>query len=128
MSGAESCLHKFIYKLKADLKLSVDVGGIQGNFCFRAHLPAVFLRSIFKNAGHQWVKNKLGVMPQSGWSIDPFGHGPTVPYLLKASGMEGGAVIQRIHYAWKQWLAKERAGDFLWRQVCQRNYMNLWFL
>ncbi|PSN33505.1 Alpha-mannosidase 2x, partial [Blattella germanica] len=65
--------------------------------------------------GHQWVKNNLGLTPKSGWSIDPFGHGSTVPYLLKTSGVTG-TVIQRIHYAWKQWLAERQMGDFLWRQ------------
>lgn len=66
--------------------------------------------------GHQWVKNNLNLAPQTGWSIDPFGHGSTVPYLLKASGLSGGTVIQRIHYAWKQWLAEWQIGDFMWRQ------------
>jgi hypothetical protein len=27
-----------------------------------------------------------------------------------------GTIIQRIHYAWKQWLAERQMGDFLWRQ------------
>jgi alpha-mannosidase len=66
-------------------------------------------------AGHQWVKNNLGLTPKSGWSIDPFGHGSTVPYLLKMSGISG-TIIQRIHYTWKQWLAERQMGDFLWRQ------------
>ncbi|XP_049770177.1 alpha-mannosidase 2 isoform X3 [Schistocerca cancellata] len=70
--------------------------------------------------GHQWLKNNLGVEPRSGWSVDPFGHGSTVPYLLKAAGL-GGAVIQRIHYAWKQWLAERQMGDFLWRQNWDRD-------
>ena len=26
-------------------------------------------------------------------------------------------VIMRIHYAWKEWFAKEQSGDFMWRQV-----------
>lgn len=71
----------------------------------------------FSFLGHQWVKNKLGVKPKSGWSIDPFGHGATVPYLLSASGFQMGTVIQRVHYAWKQWLAEHEAGDFHWRQA-----------
>lgn len=63
--------------------------------------------------GHQWVKTNLNVTPDTGWSIDPFGHGSTVPYLLAASGFKG-TIIQRIHYAWKQWFAKHQYGDFLW--------------
>lgn len=67
-------------------------------------------------SGHQWIKNNLGIKVKSGWSVDPFGHGPTVPYLLKKSGVISGTVIQRIHYSWKQWFAKQMMGDFLWRQ------------
>lgn len=50
---------------------------------------------------------------KTGWSIDPFGHGPTVPYILDKSGLEG-TVIQRIHYAWKQWLAQRQIEEFFW--------------
>lgn len=52
--------------------------------------------------------------------MDPFGHGATVPYLLKSSGVSG-TVVQRIHYAWKQWFAKKQYGDFLWRQPWDQN-------
>ncbi|KOX75617.1 Alpha-mannosidase 2 [Melipona quadrifasciata] len=65
--------------------------------------------------GHQWLKTNLDVIPESGWSVDPFGHGGTIPYFLKVSGASG-TVIQRIHYAWKQWFAKKQYGDFIWMQ------------
>lgn len=68
---------------------------------------------MFVYVGHQWCKNNLNYTPVTGWSIDPFGHGSTVPYLLSASGFKG-TIIQRIHYAWKQWLAKTQNGDFVW--------------
>ncbi|KAH8271339.1 hypothetical protein KR018_007297 [Drosophila ironensis] len=64
--------------------------------------------------GHQWLKNNLNVTPKVGWSIDPFGHGSTVPYLLSGANFDG-AIIQRIHYAWKQWFAREQNGDFIWK-------------
>lgn len=63
--------------------------------------------------GHQWLWANLGIKPKTGWSVDPFGHGSTVPYLLGAAGLRG-TVIQRIHYAWKQWLAFKQYGDFRW--------------
>ncbi|EDV93410.1 alpha-mannosidase 2 [Drosophila grimshawi] len=63
--------------------------------------------------GHQWLKNNLNVTPKVGWSIDPFGHGSTVPYLLSGAQFEG-AIIQRIHYAWKEWFARQQNGDFIW--------------
>lgn len=75
------------------------------------------LRSIFiistDFVGHQWLVKNLGIKPKTGWSIDPFGHGSTQPYLLSKSGITG-TVIQRIHYAWKQWLALKQYGDFKW--------------
>lgn len=55
----------------------------------------------------------MNVVPKSGWSIDPFGHGSTQPYILAESSFKG-TIIQRIHYAWKQWLALKRFGDFKW--------------
>lgn len=48
-------------------------------------------------AGHQWLKSNLGISPKSAWTVDPFGHGPVAPYLLRASGLRN-TVVQRIHY------------------------------
>lgn len=36
-----------------------------------------------------------------------------MPYLLDQSGLEG-TIIQRIHYAWKQWLAERQIEEFYW--------------
>lgn len=68
--------------------------------------------------GHQWLKNNLNYTPRVGWSIDPFGHGSTVPYLLRESDFDG-TIIQRIHYVWKQWFAQRQAGDFIWKPYWQ---------
>ncbi|CAL8113292.1 unnamed protein product [Orchesella dallaii] len=38
--------------------------------------------------GHQWIKQHLSVTPNAAWSIDPFGHGSTMPYILKAAGID----------------------------------------
>lgn len=62
--------------------------------------------------GHQWLKDNLNYTPHYGFSIDPFGHGSTLPYLLSASGFKG-TIIQRIHYGWKQWLAKNQYGNII---------------
>ena len=43
--------------------------------------------------GHQWVQLHLGVKPKSSWSVDPFGHGSTFPFILKRAGLDG-MVIQ----------------------------------
>ena len=59
------------------------------------------------------MKNNLNTKPKYGWAIDPFGHGNTIPYFLSEANLEG-TVIQRIHYMWKQWFAKNKSGDFYW--------------
>lgn len=57
--------------------------------------------------GHQWLKNTFNLTPKTGWSVDIFGHGSTIPYLLSLSDVEG-VVIQRVHWEWKYWFALHR--------------------
>lgn len=73
--------------------------------------------------GHQWLRSTLGVMPRAGWSIDPFGHGATVPYLLQAAGIHN-TFVQRTHFAWKEYLAARRDLEFLWKTPFQTAYFN----
>ncbi|XP_078448759.1 alpha-mannosidase 2x-like [Lampetra planeri] len=65
--------------------------------------------------GHQWLHKTLGVRPRSGWAIDPFGHSPTMAYVLRRAGLQA-MLIQRVHYAVKRHLAHERSLEFMWRQ------------
>ena len=46
--------------------------------------------------GHEWVRLKLGVVPKVSWSVDPFGHGAPMPYILKRAGFDA-MVIQVYH-------------------------------
>lgn len=100
-------------ELVASGRLEITTGGWVMTDEANPHLYAMVDQLI---EGHQWLLNTLGVKPSSGWSIDPFGHGAAVPYILGESGVKQ-TVIQRIHYAWKQWLAEQQLGDFMWRQV-----------
>ncbi|XP_076230579.1 alpha-Mannosidase class II b isoform X2 [Nomia melanderi] len=101
-----------VEKLVKDGRLEMTTGGWVMTDEATSHIYAMLDQLI---EGHQWLKTNLDVVPESGWSVDPFGHGGTIPYLLKASGASG-TVIQRIHYAWKQWFAKKQYGDFVWLQ------------
>ncbi|CAG9768680.1 unnamed protein product [Ceutorhynchus assimilis] len=91
-------------------RLEISTGGWVMTDEANVHLFAMVDQLI---EGHQWLWTNLGIKPKTGWSVDPFGHGSTVPYLLGAAGLRG-TVIQRIHYAWKQWLALKQYGDFRW--------------
>ena len=72
-------------KLVEKGQLEITTGGWVMTDEANVHLYAMLDQLI---EGHQWVKTNLNVIPKSGWSIDPFGHGSTVPYLLASSGFE----------------------------------------
>ena len=71
--------------------------------------------------GHAWLRKTFGEssIPKYGWSIDPFGYSPTIPYLLKKRGFKG-TLIQRVHYAVKTEFAKKKTLEFNWRQTWDR--------
>lgn len=51
--------------------------------------PSLFALSHQLIEGQNWLKRNLNYKPRAAWSIDPFGHGSVMPYLLKSSGLNG---------------------------------------
>ena len=65
---------------------------------------------------HLWLAGvRADAHPVSGWAIDPFGHSPTMAYLLGQSGISN-MLIQRVHYSVKKHLSQKRQLEFAWRQ------------
>lgn len=69
--------------------------------------------------GHQWIKTNLNVTPSTAWSIDPFGHSPTMAYVLREAGFKQ-MVIGRSHYMVKKHFAMYRDLEFEWKQIWGR--------
>lgn len=44
--------------------------------------------------GHEFLRTSLRAKPRTGWAIDPFGHSPTMAFILKKAGFEH-MLIQR---------------------------------
>lgn len=62
---------------------------------------------------YSWVS---GIIPRSGWAVDPFGHSATMSYVLKRANLTS-MLIQRVHYSIKKHFAASRSLEFMWRQA-----------
>lgn len=65
--------------------------------------------------GQLWVNRTFGVLPQTGWSIDPFGQSATMAWINNRAGLKG-MVIDRIHWRLKQHMQRTQSLVFNWRQ------------
>ena len=65
--------------------------------------------------GHYWVKENLGIVPESSLNFDQFGYSSTMPYLAKKAGLKN-VLIKRIHRGLKERFGRLQTLNFNWRQ------------
>ena len=65
--------------------------------------------------GHYWVKNTLGVVPETSLSFDQFGYSASIPYLMKLAGIKN-VLIKRAHRGVKHVMGDNHWMTFKWRQ------------
>ncbi|CAD5213373.1 unnamed protein product [Bursaphelenchus okinawaensis] len=65
--------------------------------------------------GHNFVQDNFKVRPTTSWSVDPFGHGSTMPYLLNQAGVDQ-LVVGRLSKHVKEEMIRHGALKFLWSE------------
>ena len=63
--------------------------------------------------GHRWVFKEFNYIPTVGWSIDPFGHSATQPYLLAQMGINI-AIFERINHKDVEKRKVDGTMEFVW--------------
>ena len=63
--------------------------------------------------GHRFVYNEFNFTPTVGWSIDPFGHSSTQPYLLAQMGISM-AIFERINHKDVEKRKVDGTMEFVW--------------
>lgn len=101
-------------------RLEIVSGGWVMNDEANTHYYSILTQLV---EGHEWLQDNLGVAPKYGWAIDPFGLSPIMAYMYKEMGLKA-IVIQRVHYAIKKRLAKQKQLEFNWRQHWETSQSN----
>ena len=64
--------------------------------------------------GHSAIYEMLGIVPNTSWSVDPFGHGAMMPELWHLAGVDS-MVIGRFHHHLKEKLRETQ--NLRWRWI-----------
>eukprot|EP01112_Ceratiomyxa_fruticulosa_P009601 TRINITY_DN2513_c0_g1_i1.p1 TRINITY_DN2513_c0_g1~~TRINITY_DN2513_c0_g1_i1.p1 ORF type:complete len:1175 (-),score=244.78 TRINITY_DN2513_c0_g1_i1:43-3567(-) len=73
--------------------------------------------------GNEWLEANLEVRPRFAWAIDPFGHSPTMAYVLSQAGFDG-MVINRAHQDIKADFRNRQHLEFYWGDTLDVNRNN----
>jgi len=72
---------------------------VNGGWCMHDEASSHFMGMLDQTTtGHQFLLRELGVVPRSGWQLDPFGHSATQASLLSAAVGFDALFFGRIDY------------------------------
>ncbi|OWF35943.1 Alpha-mannosidase 2x [Mizuhopecten yessoensis] len=109
---ADSVKRSMLKKLVHDGRFEIVAGGWVMPDQAVTHYKALLIQL---QIAHEWLTTEFQVSPKVAWSIDPFGHSPTLPYLWSQTGYKL-AVTQRVSQKYKSVMASRRQLEFTWRQ------------
>ena len=65
--------------------------------------------------GHAFLKEQLGVIPKTGWQLDPFGHSATQASLLSSAAGFTSLFFGRSDYRELQKRKRDKATEMIWK-------------
>lgn len=98
-------------------RLEFVTGGWVANDEANTHFSDIILQL---TEGSEWLQQNVGVKPVVSWSIDPFGHSPTMGWVLSQAGYNA-MVINRVHQNTKASFRQSKKLEFIWRQNYQHD-------
>uniref|UniRef100_A0A8R1U1K0 Alpha-mannosidase n=1 Tax=Onchocerca volvulus TaxID=6282 RepID=A0A8R1U1K0_ONCVO len=112
-SEANTTYRKYFKSLAEEGRLEIS----GGNWVMNDEATPYFWEAVENIiVGHQYVKETLNVIPTTSWSVDPFGHGLMMPYLMMLAGVDQ-MVIGRINTDIKNVLKQHHHLHFRWAQT-----------
>jgi alpha-mannosidase len=89
---------------------------VNGGWCMHDEATTHYVDMIDQTTlGHRFLVDEFGIIPQTGWQIDPFGHSATQAALLTGEVGFAGLFFARIDAADNANRKTNRSLEFLWR-------------